>query len=278
MAKIPPKIADRIHAGIKRYQPILTSARSRDVGESDTVTIVVDMLADVFGYDKYSEITSEHAIRGTFCDLAIKVDGALQMLTEVKAIGLELKDSHLKQAVDYAANQGVEWVALTNGAVWRVYRVTFSKPINQELVVDLDFGTLNSKSARDIESLYLLCKEGWVKSILGEYHIQKQALNRFFLGGLILSEPILQVVRRELKRIAPDVRVDLEDIKTVLAAEVLKRDVVEGDQANAAVKKIARTARKPLRTRAPKDSEPAETVERPSPSVIGNVKREGEAS
>lgn len=40
--------------------------------KSDTVTIVTDMLEEVFGFDKYSEITREYAIQGTFCDLSIK--------------------------------------------------------------------------------------------------------------------------------------------------------------------------------------------------------------
>src|SRR5215203_3628426 len=31
------------------------------------------------------------------------IDGAVQSLIEVKAIGLEVKDQHMKQAVDYAA-------------------------------------------------------------------------------------------------------------------------------------------------------------------------------
>ena len=57
-------------------------------------------------------------------DLAIKVDGKLALLIEVKAIGLELKDGHVKQAVDYAANQGCDWVVLTNGMIWRVYKLT----------------------------------------------------------------------------------------------------------------------------------------------------------
>lgn len=115
MAAIPKKVLERLIAGIKRYQPILAAAKARDVGEADTVTIIKDMLADIFGYDKYSEVTSEFAIRGTFCDLAIKLDGALQILIEVKAIGLELKEPHVKQAIDYAANQGIDWVLLTNG-------------------------------------------------------------------------------------------------------------------------------------------------------------------
>lgn len=119
MPKAPKKVLERLNATVKRYQSVLSAAKARDVGESDTVTIVVDMLADVFGYDKYAEITSEHAIKGTFCDLAIKFDGTLQLLIEVKAIGLELKENFVKQAIDYAANQGVDWVVLTNGAYWR---------------------------------------------------------------------------------------------------------------------------------------------------------------
>ena len=61
------------------------------------------------GYDKYAEITSEHMISDTFCDLAVKLDGALALLIDVNAIGLELTDAHIKQAVDYAANQGCDW-------------------------------------------------------------------------------------------------------------------------------------------------------------------------
>ena len=160
MASIPKRVAERIIAGIKRYQPILAAQKARDVGETDTVTVVKDMLADVFGYDKYSELTSEYAIRGTYCDLAIKMDAKLSTLIEVKAIGLELKESHVKQAVDYAANQGVEWVLLTNGVRWCVYNVIFTRPIAQELVVDMDFMAINPKSDQDVEMLYLWCKEG----------------------------------------------------------------------------------------------------------------------
>lgn len=249
MANVPTRVADRIAAGIKRFQPILASAKSRDVGESDTVTIVVDMLAEIFGYDKYSEITSEHAIRGTFCDLAIKIDAALQSLIEVKAIGLELKDQFIKQAVDYAANQGVDWVLLTNGVIWRVYKMTFAKPIDFELVVEINFPALNPKNPKDIESLYLFAKEGWLKSVLGEYHSQKQALSRFFLGAMVLTDPVIEVIRRELRRVSPDVRIEAEEIRAVLSAEVLKREVMEGDKAAEARKRIAKAATKALRTR-----------------------------
>lgn len=247
MAAVPKKVAERLVAGIKRYQPILSAARARDVGEADTVTIIKDMLADVFGYDKYSDVTSEHSIRGTFCDLAIKIDNQLQTLIEVKAIGLDLKDGHVKQAIDYAANQGVDWVLLTNGVTWRVYHLIFAKPIDQELVLEIDFCELNPRAAGDIELLYLWCKEGWQRSVLGEYHTQRQALSRFFVGAILQSEPVLDVIRRELRRMSPDVKIDSAQIKDVLMNEVIKREVMEGDKADEAKKKIAKSANKALR-------------------------------
>ncbi len=253
MPSVPKKVAERLVAGLKRFQPVLAAAKSRDVGESDTVTIVKDMLGEVFGYDKYSEVTSEFAIRGTYCDLAIKLEGTLQTLIEVKAIGMELKDLHVKQAVDYAANQGVDWVLLTNGVSWRVYHIIFAKPIDQELVIDIDFCALNSRSDADVELLYLWCKEGWQRSVLGEYHTHKQALSRFFIGAMVLTDPVLEVLRRELRRVSPDVRIETEQIRAVMAAEVIKRDVMEGEKAEEARKKIARAANKVLRASSPKE-------------------------
>jgi hypothetical protein len=249
MPQVPSKVAERLAAGIKRFQPIITSAKSRDVGESDTVIIVTDMLSEVFGYDKYSEITSETSIRGTWCDLAIKIDGTIEFLIEVKAIGLELKDAHTKQAVDYSANQGTDWVLLTNAEIWRVYKVTFAKPIDSELVLEINFSQLNSKKSSDVELLYHLTREGWMKSALGDFHTQKQALSRFFLGAMVTSPPVLEVIRRELRRLSPDVRIDIEQIKTALLQDVLKREVVEGEKAEEAKKRISRVASKLLRAK-----------------------------
>lgn len=275
MASVPKKVSERLTAGLKRFQPILSSAKARDVGESDTVTIIKDMLAEVFGYDKYSEITSEYAIRGTFCDLAIKLDGALQTLIEVKAIGIDLKDNHVKQAVDYAANQGVDWVLLTNGIVWRVYHIVFAKPIDHELVIDIDFCALNPRNPGDVELLYLWCKEGWQRSVLGDFHTQKQALSRFFIGAMLLTPAVLDVIRRELRRVSPDVKIEAEQIRNVLAAEVIKREVMEGDKADEARKKISKAANKALRATSPKkaadspDAEPQQEVVDAPPQADG---------
>lgn len=280
VASISAKAIDRIRDGLKRFQPILSSAKARDVNESDTVVIVTDLLQYVFGYDKYSEITSEHMIRSTFCDLAVKIQGSLAFLLEVKAIGSELKDQHIKQAIDYAANQGVEWVGLTNGVIWRIYKVTFAKPIDFEVVVEFDLLSINTRSADAIEMLGLLAKEGWQKAHIGEYLSYKQALSKYTLSAILLSEPVLKTVRRQLRITTPDVKVDLDEIKKALEADVIKREVLEGEKATSAQRQVTRATN---RARKSKDlevkseatgltsSEQAEASETAATSVTATV-------
>jgi hypothetical protein len=246
---IPNKIADRLSFGLKRFQPIISAAKARDANESDTSMIITDMMAELFGYDKYSEVTKELAIRGTYCDLATKIEGKFQMLIEVKAVGIDLKESHIKQAVDYASNKGIEWVALTNANNWKVFKVIFSKPIDFEMVLDIDLLTLNFKNETHLENLFLLTKESMIKSGLYAYHDQIQATNKFYLGALILSDSVLEAIRRELRRITPDVKVPIEDLRNVLIQDVLKREVIEGEKADIAKKKVQKAARKLLRTK-----------------------------
>lgn len=267
---IPARVAERLSSGLKRFQPVLQSAKSRDVNESDTSMIVTDIVADLFGYDKYHEITRELCIRGTFCDLATKVDGKIRMIIEVKAIGLDLKDQHTKQAVDYAANQGIEWIIVTNGNLWRVYRVIFGKPIDQELVLDLDLLSLNARKDEDVENLYLLTRESIVKSALDAYHDHRQATSRFFVAAAILSDPVLDMVRRELRRVSADVKITVDELRNVLTQEVLKRDVIEGEKADQARRKLARAATKMLRLRKDTDDEasaPSSPGATPEPEV-----------
>lgn len=247
MANIPKRVEDRLIVGLKKFQAVLSVAKSRDVNESDLVVILNDVCAEVFGYDKYFEVTSEFAIRGTYCDLAIKLENKIEVLIEAKAPGIELKELQVKQAIDYAANQGVDWVVLTNGLQWRIYKVIFAKPIGQELVCEFDFLTLNPKNEEHLQLLYLLTKEGWSKSAVGDFHQQKQALSRFFVGAIALTEPVLSVMRRELKRISPDVRIDVGQIADVLRQEVIKREVLDGEKFSDAAKQINRAANRQLR-------------------------------
>ncbi len=243
MVKVPKRVEERIRENLKRFAPILTAQRDRDVSEADTVTIVKDLLSDLFGFDKYAEVTSEHAVRCTYCDLAIKIDGKLRLLLEVKAIGLTLNEKHVKQAVDYAANQGLDWVVLTNGIKWRLYRVAFKKPIEAKVVAEFDLLEASPKNESDVERIYLLTREGVLKGAVAEFAEKKEAVSRFLLAALLTSdEDVLNALRREIRKVT-DILVPAETIADVLRGEVVKRETLEGDEAAAAARQVTRYAK-----------------------------------
>ncbi len=230
---ISAKVATRISTELKRYQGILANAKQRDVSESNIVVIIIGMLSDVFGYDKYQHVTTEHSIRGTYVDLAVIVDDETRFLIEAKAIGIELKDSHVKQAVDYAANKGTEWVVLTNGAVWRAYKIYFGQPIEKSLVFEIDVLAANPRSPDVVECFGNLCREGFSKDAMSELLQQKQVTSRYAIAALLLSAPIMDELRLEIRRLS-GVKVETEYLRSLLENEVIKRELVDGDEAKEA--------------------------------------------
>ncbi|HEV8700082.1 MAG TPA: type I restriction enzyme HsdR N-terminal domain-containing protein [Candidatus Polarisedimenticolia bacterium] len=247
MAQIPKKIQERLFREVPKLQRVLQAGKHRDINESDTGLIVADILSTVFGFDRYSEVTSEMAIRGTYCDLAVKVDGKVQYLVEVKAIGLDLKDTHLKQAVDYGANQGIPYVVLTNGILWKIHRIRFEKPIQNDEICAFNFLELSPRRDADQEQLYLLCKEGLSKAAIEEFSEHVQTVNRFVISAVLLTDPVVDLIRREMRRLAPGLRVDEEEVLSILQNEVLKREVIEGAKAHEAMSRVKRAAGRSLR-------------------------------
>lgn len=248
MARIPKKVSERLSKQVQRFQKVLQTAKNRDVNESDTVTIITDMLDGVFGYDKYTEVTSEQAIRGTYCDLAVKLDDQVKYLIEVKAIGLSLKETHLRQAVNYAANLGTSWIVLTNAVDWEIYKIRFDRPISHDLVCSFNFLELNGRKQDNQAQLFILCREGMTKDAINEFHQRVQIVNRFVMGALLQSDSVIDVLRRELRRIDPGVKADKEELRSILE-DVLKRDVIEGEAASKAKSRIQRASSRALRKR-----------------------------
>ena len=80
MASISKRVSERLSKESRKFQKVLHGAKDRDINESDTVLIITDMLAQVFGFDKFLEITSEYKVKGTFCDLAVKIDDNVKYL------------------------------------------------------------------------------------------------------------------------------------------------------------------------------------------------------
>lgn len=235
---ISKKVSDRISINLKRFQTILSDAKSRDISESDTAVILGDMLAELLGYKKYTEITTEFAIRGTYVDLAVKVGNDVRFLIEAKAINVDLKDNHIKQAVDYGANHGIEWVVLTNGVIWQVYKIHFKQPIDKSLIFEVDLLNISPKNSQLLECFGTLSREGFTQSSMTAFFQQQQATSKYSLAALLTSENVLAALKKELKKISPTIKIDDEFLKATLQNEVLKRELVDSEEAKAAVEVI----------------------------------------
>lgn len=253
--KIAKKTQDRLVAGLKKYQPIVRKLAERDISEADTVTVIKDMLTDIFGYDKYAELTSEQQIRGTFCDLAIRVEGKIHYLAEVKSAGTTLNDTHLRQAVNYGAHQGIEWIILTNAIVWKIYRIRFGQPIDWDEVYCFDMGALSSRSQDDLAKVFMLCRESISTDALQAYHKQAQILNRYVLAELLQGDAIVGMLRKEVRRLFDGMKVSDEELRIHLTNDIIKRDALDGDAPKAA-KALVKKASGAIARRAAKASTP----------------------
>ena len=247
MANIPAKVVARLKDEVPKFQKILKSASDRDVNEADTVVIITDMLNDVFGMDKYSEVTREFTIKGTYVDLAVKIDGKIEYLIEVKAIGLDLRENHLRQAVDYAAKEGVKWVVLTNGVDWEVHRVIVSGQVSNERIVKFNFLDLSTRKDSDLDMLFMLCRRGVAKDLIEDYFERIQACNKFTIGALLSTEPVVNIVRRTLRQLTPGLKVTAEEIEQSIINEVIKREIQFSEEGVEAQKKLHREFKKQAR-------------------------------
>ena len=257
MITVNAKVTERITKGLKKFQPILRKAQAADVNESDTVTIITDMLCEIFGYDKYENITSEFAIKKTYCDIAIKLQDKVPFLIECKAIALDLKDDYIRQATGYAANSGINWVILTNGMVWKIYHMTFGKAVDHELVYEFNICDMSAKKQGDIELLYYLCIEAFAKNskaTLENLREQKQILNRFIIGRVILTDAGLDGIRKCIRRLYPDLKVTNDEIHDIIHNEIFKREIVDSESAIEAKKAVAKQERKVTNAKAKKDA------------------------
>jgi predicted type IV restriction endonuclease len=57
-------------------------------------------------------------------DLRQQALADLVAFIKVKRVATNLSTRHLRQVETYAVNEGVEYIILTNGSVWRVYHLT----------------------------------------------------------------------------------------------------------------------------------------------------------
>lgn len=193
---------------VRKYIPIAKDAKEKNLNEADTRMRIRVLLSDVLGYDMLDEITQEHMVQGHYVDLTVKAPlwdkaankfkQSIIFFIEAKSVETTLRDTHVYQAVNYAASGGVSLCLLTNGLDYRLYSLNWGKAkVESQLVLSFN---LTADDIDDlIEKLYLLTKESFKKGIIDKYVAEKTSLHDNNLAQALLSPRVLSAVRLELK-------------------------------------------------------------------------------
>jgi hypothetical protein len=189
----------KLTQSLKDYKKNFLDKPLGDLDESGTRLLINHFLTEILGYKTLEDIKTEYMIKGTYADYVIQIAGEKHFLVEVKALSLNLSDKHLRQSINYGANEGIDWVLLTNGKEFQLYRVIFEKPISQELVFSLNLSDLSNLKSIS-EQLQFLHKDIVLKGGLEVLWNRNTALSPKHLTKILFSTEVVSFVQKELKK------------------------------------------------------------------------------
>jgi hypothetical protein len=161
----------------------------------------MDVLRTALGYDD-CHLDTEVRMLGGRIDIAIKRDDIVLMVIECKNIRARLNHHVRDQAGAYAATLSAPWAVVTNGDIWKLYRVTPDpgKSPRLDIVFDVSLLDKDGVSYEDAEHLYLLsCRALTSGDTDGEYH-QVRCTCAARTYDALFSEKVLAAVRLQLSQ------------------------------------------------------------------------------
>lgn len=183
---------------LQNYSKQYLKKQYKDLDESATRLMINSLLTNVLGYTELEEIKTEYRIRGEYADYIIQVKRKKQFVVEVKAIQLDLSERHLRQSISYAANEGIDWIILTNGKQVELYRVIFGKPITTRKVFEFDLSN-TAELKRASEFMFFLTKKSVLKDELNDFWARFEALEPTKLSNNLYAVEVIRFLKKVLK-------------------------------------------------------------------------------
>lgn len=192
-----------LFVALKAYHKQYLQKLNPDLDESATRLMVNSFLTEVLGYTPIEEVKTEYMIRGAYADYVIKLREVRYFLIEVKPLGIELSEKHLRQARQYCADEGIDFALLTNGKSFEFYRIIpeQQKPIkiSERQLFSIDLSDL-SKLKENLLSIQYLHKLSVANKGLELLWGKSVALDSKTVAGLLHNKPILTFIRRALNK------------------------------------------------------------------------------
>ncbi len=184
---------------LKNYKKKYLVDKYFELDESATRLMINSFLSNVLGYAELDEVKTEYTIKGTYADYVIQLDKKQHIVIEVKAIQINLSENHIRQALGYAANEGIDWVLLTNGKQWMLFRVLFEKPIKNILVFNFDL-SIEESYKKAIVALEYLTKKCVEKGDLEQYWERYIVIEPKNLCKYLYEPETIKLLKRMLKK------------------------------------------------------------------------------
>ncbi|GAA3765451.1 hypothetical protein [Salinactinospora qingdaonensis] len=216
----------RLAAAVDRFTAPLNDLLERDANEGDTRMWVADFLSEGLGYNKYDALTTEYRTQGESIDYGLRIRGELFAFLEVKRCGQDVDARSLRPARTNAAEEGVEWLLLTNGRVWRAYHLS-DDDAGPELVLEVDL--FGEDEQATLDALFHLTREAVAGERLEGLRRWHAALTASPLAEVLLSEPVIATIRAQVRERTGHVGHlgDTDDVTHALTNEILRRRVTD---------------------------------------------------
>ena len=196
---LSPSKKAKLLVALKSYKKQYLNSNLTELDESGTRLMINSFLSDVLNYKPIEEIKTEYMIKGTYADYVVQINGVRHFLVEVKALSFHLSEKHLRQTINYGANEGIEWALLTNGKCFDFYRILFNKPIEARKIFSIDL-TLASNFKKESEMIQSLHRDEIVKKSLKMLWNRCEALNPFNIASLLYSKNGINFIRKNIKK------------------------------------------------------------------------------
>lgn len=235
----------KLQAALKGYCKKYLHGKLVDLDESGTRLMINTFLTEVLGFSPIEEVKTEYMIRGTYADYMVQTKGVRHFLVEVKALSLQLSDKHLRQAINYGANEGIEWALLTNGKCFDFYKILFNKPIEARRIFSLDLSD-PAQFKSGLEVIQYLHRDSVTNKGLEFLWSKTVALDPKNVAGLLYSPTVINFIKRTLKtkfkskfsdeEVEESINkivyeaIQLEDIKLNKVRKVIKKKIVPATQ------------------------------------------------
>ncbi len=169
-----------------------------ELDESGTRLMVNSFLSEILGFTPIEEIKTEYMIKGTYADYMIQTGGIRHFLVEVKALSLELSDKHLRQTINYGANEGIEWALLTNGRSFDFYKILFNQPIESRKIFSINLSD-SSQLKNQVELLQYLHKDAITRKSLKLLWNRCEALFPMSIASILYSSEVVNTIKKLIR-------------------------------------------------------------------------------